>query len=618
VDEVDNFFGACIMCAGLKSFLRGFGRRSSCHSSEPNLLENPRAISKVKSILVTKSAKIAIAFASVLCSALLVIVSVVAVGIYYAVQYQKGKQLYGEGYRAEDHGDYDVAIAKLTEALGHKLTKNDRAKAYSTRGAAYHSTRKFDEAIRDFSHAIRLYPEWSQAHFSRGWSYQCKGEPDKAIQDFTEAIRHDQNAGWAYYDRGLLYLRRQQWDPAIGDFTEASRCLPKDIDPLLARGQAYLGKKELDRALASFAGAIAVDSFSPLAFLYRSNVYFTMGESDKQLHDYREAERLSSLDPKNRLDRPSFVPQSYHNIYRQLQEVHAKGDLDGTIELANQLISKELNWRYASPVLMDRGSAFYAKGEPDRAMIDYDQSIAFDPRNAGAHVNRALAWEKKGRRDEALRDYAEAIRLDPKMWQARYNRAISYREEGKFGQAIEDLTEVINLKPEYAPAYVNRAGNYYRHGEIGKAFNDWNRATEVDSKLVEAYRGRTLAYLETRDYANAAREIEKTTRLESKHLENTFNSLAWLQATCPDKHARNGAAAVQAATKACELTEWKNAAYIDTLAAAYAESGDFDQALKFQKRSLEMTGASATHRKGTEERLQLYQQRKPYREKPQN
>jgi tetratricopeptide (TPR) repeat protein len=410
-------------------------------------------------------------------------------------------------------------------------------------------------------------------------------------------------------------LRRQQWDPAISDFTEASRCLPNNIDPLLARGQAYLGKKELHRALASFDGAIAVDSLSSWAFLYRSNVYFTRGESDKQLRDYREVERLSSLAPKNRQDRPPFAPQNCHDVYRQLAEVRGKGDHDGAIKLANQLLAMELNWRYASPVLMDRGNAFHAKGDPDRAMFDYDQSIAFDPRNAGAHVNRGLAWEKKGRRDEALRDYAEAIRLDPKMWEARFNRAISYQEHGKFDQAIKDLAEVINLKPEYAPAYVNRAANYYRRGEIGKAFNDWNRVTQLDSKLVEAYRGRTMAYLATRDYANAAQEIEKTTRLESKHPDDIFNSLAWLQATCPDKHARNGAAAVQAATKACEPTEWKNEAYIDTLAAAYAESGDFDQAIKFQKQSLEMADASDTDHKGMEERLQLYQQRKPYREK---
>jgi serine/threonine-protein kinase len=125
-----------------------------------------------------------------------------------------------------------------------------------------------------------------------------------------------------------------------------------------------------------------------------------------------------------------------------------------------------------------------------------------------------------------------------------------------------------------------------------------------------------MAYLQARDYVNATQEIEKTTGLESEHPDDTFNSLAWLQATCPDKHARNGAAAVQAATKACELTQWKNESYIDTLAAAYAESGDFDQAIKFQKQSLEMTSASDTDRKGMEERLHLYQQRKPYREEP--
>jgi len=192
---------------------------------------------KEKQFQMTKSAKVAVIFAL---GVIVVFAGVVSTGVYYFVDFQKGKQFFQNGYDAEED---DVVIEKLSEALRHKLTRNDLGLAYSTRGAAYRSKQKHNEAVRDFSEAIRLYPEWSHAYFGRAWTYQRKGEPDKAIPDYAQAIRYDQNSGWAYYNRGLLYLRRQQWISAIADFDEAIRCLPRDCDPLLARGLCYLGKR---------------------------------------------------------------------------------------------------------------------------------------------------------------------------------------------------------------------------------------------------------------------------------------------------------------------------------------------------------------------------------------
>jgi tetratricopeptide (TPR) repeat protein len=559
---------------------------------------------------VTKSAKIAVVLGIIM----VIIMSGAAVGLYYFLEFRKGDQFYREGYAAEQRQDHDVAIEKLSQALKHKLPKNDLAEAYSTRGAAYRSTRKFEEAVRDFSEAIRLYPNWSYAYFARGWTYQLKGEPDKAIPDYKEAIRYDANYGWAYYDRGLIYLRRQQWDFAITDFDEAIRCLPNNIDPLLARGQSYLGKKEFDRALANFDGATAVDSSNPSGYFYRSNIYFIKGEADKQLRDLKEAERLASIAPKHTGARSSALPYNYPDVYRKMEHEYDQGDYDRAIEFANELVAMEIDWSHASPVLMDRGNAFRAKGNFDKALVDYDQAIAFNPKNTGAHVDRALALERKGRRDQALRDYAEAIRLDSKMWQAHFNRAISFREAGEFAKAIEDLSEVIKLEPEYAPAYLIRAADYYRLGQVDKALEDWNRATELNSNQIEAYLGRTMAYFKKKDYVRAVQEMETATRVESKTPADTLNSLAWLQATCPDKRARDGAAAINTATKACQLTQWNDWRYVDTLAAAYAESGNFAEAANYQKLALRTANGPSAVIEKAKKRLSLYEQHKPYRD----
>jgi hypothetical protein len=92
--------------------------------------------------------------------------------------------------------------------------------------------------------------------------------------------------------------------------------------------------------------------------------------------------------------------------------------------------------------------------------------------------------------------------------------------------------------------------------------------------------------------------------------------VAWLRATCPEKRIRNGRKAIKEATRACELTEWKLWGYIDTLAAAHAEAGNFFEAIKYQKQVLPMAQADKL---GDEvrKRLTLYEHHKPYREDPQ-
>jgi hypothetical protein len=95
----------------------------------------------------------------------------------------------------------------------------------------------------------------------------------------------------------------------------------------------------------------------------------------------------------------------------------------------------------------------------------------------------------------------------------------------------------------------------------------------------------------------------------------SHNALAWIEATAPEASLRDGRKAVTDATKACELTKWKRGSWIDTLAAAYAESGDFQQAVKYEKLALRTGDPTDPEQKEMRARLALYQQSEPFRDR---
>jgi tetratricopeptide (TPR) repeat protein len=141
------------------------------------------------------------------------------------------------------------------------------------------------------------------------------------------------------------------------------------------------------------------------------------------------------------------------------------------------------------------------------------------------------------------------------------------------------MTEAIRLSPRDADLRRSRADFYEHHREFGKALAD-----------------RTDAITLAPDSSSAQLE------------------LAWMLATCPDAAYRNGKRAVGAATRACELTNGKDANVLDTLAAALAEVGDFEGAIQREQDALGLLPQDSESRREFETRLARYKAGRPYRE----
>ncbi len=125
------------------------------------------------------------------------------------------------------------------------------------------------------------------------------------------------------------------------------------------------------------------------------------------------------------------------------------------------------------------------------------------------------------------------------------------------------------------------------------------------------------AYQSFKELTNEGRYAEAVADIDAGLEDNPdsamlHNNKAWLLATCTDESVRDGEAAVEHANKACELTAWRNYAYVDTLAAAYAESGDFESAVEWQEKAIQL--ADGGYLRDFHKRLRLFKAGKAYRE----
>jgi tetratricopeptide (TPR) repeat protein len=351
-------------------------------------------------------------------------------------------------------------------------------------------------------------------------------------------------------------------DKAVDYFTERLRHNTKDVAACYGRAEAWNLRGKLDKAIEDFSEAIHLNPEDAAAFRNRALMWRRLRQYDKAIKDYDEAIRL---EPK---DASGYQGRGYCRYTRE-QYDKAIEDYTAVVRLGA-----------ASPeTFTNRGNCLFARGEFDKALEDYSESIRLGPPEAFRYLNRALAWHRKREYAKAIADYSEAIRLNPKYTFAFDNRARAWIGKGDYTKALADFSEAIRLDP-------TDADTVYQRGNAWKVQKDYAKALQ--------------------DYAEASRLAPK----DHAYLE----ARAWLLAVCPVDKLRDGKKAVELARSACELGDWKQPFALAILAAAYAETGDFASAVKWQEKALDDKSYASREGDKARQRLQLYKDKKPYRE----
>ncbi|HEX5442719.1 MAG TPA: tetratricopeptide repeat protein [Pirellulales bacterium] len=282
--------------------------------------------------------------------------------------------------------------------------------------------------------------------------------------------------------------------------------------------------------------------------------------------------------------------------------------LDKAVDYFTQKIAAEpgnLGWRQT------RAVAYQRQGKLDQAIADISEAIKLAPADLEHYYNaRGNFYLQKKDYDRALADYNQSLRLRPDNAYAWNNAGVTRRAKGDYDKAIENLTRAISIDPAYPNAYESRAHAWADKHDYDRALADYAKAIQLDPKLLDAYFGRAALWETKGEFGKALADLQKCTQIDPDEAD-AHNGLAWLLATCPDDDTRDGPRAVAEAQKACELSAWEDLNAIDTLAAAYAEAGNFDKAVEYAQRAVEQ--APEAKQAAYQKRLKLYRQKKPFR-----
>ena len=239
---------------------------------------------------------------------------------------------------------------------------------------------------------------------------------------------------------------------------------------------------------------------------------------------------------------------------------------------------------------MDLGIAHAHRGELTQATNWLRQAVQLDPNYPKARVNLALALLQLGDTAGAAQQCTAAIRLDAANVSAWSSLGIAMSAQGRSDEAVYDYAKALAIDPDFAQARLYLGREWLKRGQYADAVSNLDAAVRLLPAMPDAHLQLALALAGSRQTAPAMAEFQAALALNPNQPE-ALDRLAWIRATAADPTFRNGTVAVQLAGRACALTSMQQPAYLNTLAAAYAEAGDFDHAAQTAQKAGELAGS---------------------------
>lgn len=314
----------------------------------------------------------------------------------------------------------------------------------------------------------------------------------------------------------------------LADFTKSIELEPNKAEYLMLRAQAHRAAGRADECLADIDAAVEIAPENPKVYELKALALSMLKRNEEAIEAFNKA---SELEPKR------LGPYQYRSeLYSQLGQLdEAIAQLDKALEVSpNNLAS-----------LLIRAQLLTADEQHDRALEDIDAILKQRPMLPAALLMKARALDQLDRTDEAVALLEKLISTNPDRTDLQMQLAAFYTDKQMADEAITALTRVIELEEDNGLAWRLRGDMHLYAGKHNKAVTDFAKALELDPSD-----------------------------------SGVLNNYAWTLATSPYPNIRDGEKAIELASRACELSEYGAPHILSTLAAAHAEAGQFEEAVK--------------------------------------
>jgi tetratricopeptide (TPR) repeat protein len=417
---------------------------------------------------------------------------------------------------------------------------------------------KLPEALLEVEKSLQLHPFYAKAHHDKGFILFKMGRDLEAIECFKKAIELEPEDGKAYNSLGFVLESQGNVKEAVEYYNRALEIDPYLTNALCNLGNIYRLEGRLDEAAESYRKALEVKPYLGEAHSNLGVVLQAQGKAEEALASYKKALEAE----------PEYVPAHY-NIGLLLQ----------------------------------------SQGKLDEAVVSFQKALELESSYTPARYSLASLLQSKGKIEEAAKEYLILLEQEPGHVESHYNLGLCLAMSNKFPQALECFRRVIQLNPQHAEAYYNIGGIFYGAGNLPDAAEYLGKAVQTRPDYVDARAALADVLTKQKKIKEAVEQYDKILELEPADI-SVMNTLAWVLATAEDEQIRDADRAVELAERAGELTDYKQPAVMDTLAAAYVVAGEFEKAIKTAEKAMELalTGGEEELAERIKKRIELYKQ----------
>jgi tetratricopeptide (TPR) repeat protein len=252
---------------------------------------------------------------------------------------------------------------------------------------------------------------------------------------------------------------------------------------------------------------------------------------------------------------------------------------EGKLDAAIQQYRMSLALRMDPEICHNLGNALLQIGKPDEAAVYFKKALELDPKYAVGYSDLGNMYLQKNQIGLAIQYMQKALQIVPDMPITYFNLGNAYAEEQRLDLAIQYWEKAIKIQPDYPMPHNNLGNAFLMAGQTAKAVEQWKLALQYMPDLTSAQ-----------------------------------VNLAWVLATCPDPSLRDGPTAVTLAERAYQLSQGRNPVALRSLAAAFAENGQYADAVAAAQQALQLSRGNPSLAAALQQQLKVYEGHQPFRD----